>query len=63
MIIADFMELCIDEMCETVQIFDCEQGDNIYRGLYDEMPYKYNALEIESWNSIEGGICFNVDLS
>ena len=60
MTIGDFLEYAMDT--EYVEIWDCETGETAWKGWSDEIPEMYEEQEINTWNSIKHGICFNVGI-
>lgn len=59
--VRDFMELCIDDDFQLVEIWDCDKEDTVYKGMYSDMPLMYEDFVIGSWNTTtDNGICFNI---
>jgi len=54
MTVKDFMEYSVDGDFTFIEL--CDINDNfypIYKGLYMDMPYKYDSYEIESFDMYE----------
>lgn len=43
-----------------VEIWDCDTEETLWKGWDNEIPDEYLEMEINSWNCIPNGICFNV---
>lgn len=59
--IKDFMDLCLEDSYQLVEVWDSEEEDTVYKGVYSDMPSMYEDYIIMSWNTTtDNGICFNI---
>ena len=61
MIIKDFLKLGVDAKCFMLEVYDIGDGELVFSGIISDCQDRYKEWTIESWNVIQGGICFNVD--
>lgn len=62
----NLMDLFVDKDSQTVEIFNCETGQTVYEGDYQDIPMEYQDATVESIDNIfqgnSGKITLNVSI-
>ena len=63
MTVYEFVDLCIDPSILKVEIYSLDAGDVVWMGYGDEIPSKYEDVEIDSYDvpTKKDRITLNID--
>lgn len=62
--VRDFCYMCIEPAMQTVNLWNCETGKEVWSGTADEIPGEYAGWYVGSWDCIsEGSTAITINIT